>query len=177
MGPGAEWKIFLRGHGGFCGCGSLAVTECELRAVHKLGAAGSLLDAGVIGGYRGVTAGLRGAFLGFAGGFVQYCGGGVFGPFPEKCSKFLRGRFWAVGGNVFKISGLHFFDILNTVSKIVRGADAQFFDILNTAPEIVGVRVCTFLTFWTNRGKLSKIEPAESPCPSRVPRVRRLGRY
>ena len=72
--------------------------------------------------------------------------------------------------------GLHFFDILNTVSKIVGGADAQFFDILNMASEIVGVRVCTFLTFWTNRGKPSKIEPAGSPCPSRVPRVR-LGRY
>ena len=77
------------------------------------------------GGYRGLRrgyGGVEGASLGFAGGFVQYCGRGVFWPFPEKCSKLRRGRFWAVVGNVFKISGLYFFDILNTVSKIVGGA-------------------------------------------------------
>ena len=151
---GREGKIFLRGHGR----GSLAVTECwavtecELCTVHKWGASPG---AGVIGGYGGVTAGLRGAFFGFSVGFVQYCGGGVFLPFPEKCSKFRRGLFWAVGGNVFKISGLHFFDILNTALKIVGGRFLHFFDILN---------------------RVSKIEPAGSPCPSRVPRVR-LGRY
>ena len=83
---------------------------------------GASPGAGVIGGYGGVTAGLRGAFFGFAGGFVQYCGGAFFWPFPGKCSKFRRGRFWAVCGNVFKISGLYFFDILNRLSKIVGGA-------------------------------------------------------
>ena len=127
---GAEGKILLRGHG--CGgwCGSLAVTECwavtecELCTVHKWGAAAA---AGVIGGYGGVAEGLRGAFFGFAGGFAQYCGRGVFWPFPEKCSKFRRGCFWAVGGNVFKIMGLHFFDILNRLSKIIRGAVLALF--------------------------------------------------
>ena len=85
---------------GRCGCGGLAVTECwavtecELCTVHKWGAAAA---AGVIGGYGGVTAGLRGDFFGFAGGFVQYCGRGVFWPFPENCSKFLRGIFGRLG--------------------------------------------------------------------------------
>ena len=83
---------------------------------------GSAPGAGVIGGYGGVTAGLRGAFFGFPGGFVQYCGRGVFWPFPEKCSKFRRGVFGRSGGNVFKISGLYFFDILNRLSKIIGGA-------------------------------------------------------
>lgn len=87
--------------GGGCGCGGYR---------------------GLRRGYGGVTAGLRGAFFGFAVGFVQYCGRGVFWPFPEKCSKFRRGYFWAVGGNVFKIMGLHFFDILNRPSKIIGGA-------------------------------------------------------
>ena len=66
-------------------------------------------------GYGGV----EGGFLGVCGGFCSILRRGVFWPFPEKCSKFLRGRFWAGGGNVFKIIGLHFFDILNRLSKNV----------------------------------------------------------
>ena len=62
------------------------------------------------GGYRG----LRRGYGGVEGGFFWVCGG--------FCPIFRRGLFWAVGGNVFKIAGLHFFDILNTVSKIVGGA-------------------------------------------------------
>ena len=87
---GAERKILLRGHG--CGGwrGSLAVTECELCTVHKLGAAPG---AGVIGGYGGVTAGLRGAFFGFAGGFVQYCGGAFFLALSGKVFKISAGAF------------------------------------------------------------------------------------
>lgn len=92
-----------------------------MRIVHRAQIGGAP-GAGVIGGYGGVTAGLRGSFFGFAGGFVQYCGRGVFLPFPEKCSKSRRGCFWSVAGNVFKIMGLYFFDILNTMSKIIRGA-------------------------------------------------------
>lgn len=70
-------------------------------------------------------------------------------------SNIAGGAFFAFSGKVFKISGLHFFDILNRLLKIVGGRFLHFFDILNT---------------------VSKIAPAGSPCPSRVPRVR-LGRY